>query len=291
MSWFDAITHSFSTVSIGGFSTHDQSMGFFDSTAVCVVAMVFMLIAAMNFGLHFVAFRGVKVLVDRKKISGYGDKDESKTLYLRSKNYLKKLASYPRATTFGRPKFSHYLADSETKVYLVIIAVACALVISTLIYQNTLETNADAILHGAFQVVSIATTTGFTTEKFSAWPVFLPALLIVLSVVGGCAGSTAGGMKVIRMLLLFKQGKREIEKLVHPNAMFTIKLNGKRLDDSVINAVWGFFSLYVFSFTLLALAMVATGVDIITGFSAVTACLNNLGPGLGDWKCSPCSSC
>lgn len=237
MTLFDAITHSFSTVAIGGFSTHDASLGHYDSTAIYVVAMIFMLISAMNFGMHYVAFRSKRV--------------------------------------------SHYLLDSESRVYLITIAVASVLVIATLIYTKTTETISDAVLHGAFQVVSIATTTGFTTTQFSAWPVFLPALLIVLSVVGGCAGSTAGGMKVIRMLLLFKQGKREIEKLVHPNALITIKLNGKRLDDKVINAVWGFFSLYVFSFTVLALAMVGTGVDIITGFSAVSACLNNLGPGLG----------
>ncbi len=237
MSLFDAITHSFSTVAIGGFSTHDASLGHFDNVAVYLVAMVFMLIAAMNFGMHFIAFRSKRV--------------------------------------------SHYLQDSESRVYLMTIGIACVVVVATLIYTKTMDSTSDAVLHGAFQVVSIATTTGFTTAQFSTWPVFLPALLIVLSVVGGCGGSTAGGMKVIRMLLLFKQGKREIEKLVHPNALITIKLNGKRIDDNVISAVWGFFSLYVFSFTLLALAMVGTGVDIITGFSAVTACLNNLGPGLG----------
>lgn len=279
MSLFDAIAHSFSTVSIGGFSTHDKSLGYFESVAVSTVAMVFMLIAAMNFALHFVAFRGVKISLPARK--SVKEKEKEKELKIPKKSLFVRFRTYFASIDYTKPRFTHYFADSETKVYLTIIAVACVVVISTLIYKGTMETRSDAILHGAFQVISIATTTGFTTTQFSVWPVFLPALLIVLSIIGGCAGSTAGGMKVIRILLLFKQGKREIEKLVHPNAVLSIKLNGKRLDDNVINAVWGFFSLYVFSFMLLALAMVGTGVDIITGFSAVTACLNNLGPGLG----------
>jgi trk system potassium uptake protein TrkH len=110
---------------------------------------------------------------------------------------------------------------------------------------------------------------------------FLPALLIMASFVGGCAGSTAGGMKVIRALLLFKQGKREIFRLVHPDALMPIKVGGKPTSDQVLSAVWGFFSLYVLSFAVLSLAISATGVDFLTGFSAVAACLNNLGPGLG----------
>jgi trk system potassium uptake protein TrkH len=107
-------------------------------------------------------------------------------------------------------------------------------------------------------------------------------LLVLLSTAGGCAGSTAGGMKIIRITLLFKQGTREIFKLVHPNALIPIKLGGKPVPDNVINAVWGFLSLYIFSFTILLILMLATGTDLVTAFSAVTANLNNLGPGLGE---------
>jgi trk system potassium uptake protein TrkH len=138
------------------------------------------------------------------------------------------------------------------------------------------------IIQGMVQVVSIVTTTGFTTTDFSVWPTFLPVLLIQLSTAGGCAGSTAGGMKIIRMMLLFKQGAREISRLVHPSALIPIKLGGKPVSDNVANAVWGFLSLYIFSYAVLLILMLATGVDLVTAFSAVTACLNNLGPGLGD---------
>ena len=106
-------------------------------------------------------------------------------------------------------------------------------------------------------------------------------MLILMSAVGGCAGSTAGGMKIIRAILIYKQGRREIDQLIHPNALIPIKLGGKPVPESVIDAVWGFFALYTLSYVILALAMTATGVDLVTAFSAVTACLNNLGPGLG----------
>jgi trk system potassium uptake protein TrkH len=131
-------------------------------------------------------------------------------------------------------------------------------------------------------VISIATTTGFTTNNFSYWPGLLPVLLIISSFVGGCAGSTAGGMKVIRVELLLRQGRREIDRLLHPNAVLPIKLNKRPVSDGVINAVWGFFALYVISFVSLGLLMMMTGSDIVTAFSATAACLNNLGPGLGD---------
>ena len=103
-----------------------------------------------------------------------------------------------------------------------------------------------------------------------------------MSTAGGCAGSTAGGMKTIRLILLFKQGSREISRLVHPNAIIPIKLGGKPVPENVINAAWGFLSLYILSYLVLLIAMMATGEDLVTAFSAVSACLNNLGPGLGD---------
>jgi trk system potassium uptake protein TrkH len=102
------------------------------------------------------------------------------------------------------------------------------------------------------------------------------------SYIGGCAGSTGGGMKVVRFMLLFKQGYREILRLIHPNAIFSIKINGTALPAKIVGAVWGFFAMYVFCFTIMHLFLMSTGLDVITSFSAVTACLNNLGPGLGE---------
>ena len=238
MGWFDAIGHSFSTVAIGGFSTHDDSLGYFDSATIDMVAIVFMLISGVNFALHFVAWRSRSLIA--------------------------------------------YLQDNEVMVFIAGIFLATVLVIAVLSSFETFESSEQLIRQGIFQTVSIATTTGFTTGGYHWWPSFLPIFLILLSFIGGCAGSTAGGIKVIRIVLLYRQWRREIIRLIHPNAMLPLKLGGKPVSDSVSNAVWGFFSLYMLSFAVLGVVMSATGQDWITAFSAVAACLNNLGPGLGE---------
>jgi trk system potassium uptake protein TrkH len=156
------------------------------------------------------------------------------------------------------------------------------LVITALLYFGTYAAAGDSIVNGLFQAVSIATTTGFTTADFSAWPTAIPVLLIFASFIGGCAGSTAGGIKVIRWLLVYKQGVREIVRLVHPSAEIPVKLGNKAVPYRVVDAVWGFFSIYVIVFAAMMLAMMATGLDQVTAFSAVAATLNNLGPGLGE---------
>jgi len=237
MTFFDAIAHAFSTVAIGGFSTHDSSLGFFDSPAVAIIAICFMLISAVNFALHFTVVRG------------------------RS----------PRA----------YLRDPEVRAFVGFVSVVILVTLATLFLWDVYTGTGETLIQGIFQVVSMGTTTGFTTSGFHWWPSFLPVMLIMMSAVGGCAGSTAGGMKVIRLVLLYKQGRREINQLIHPNAIFTVKLGNKPVPDHVINAVWGFFALYILSYVGLSIAMSATGADLVTAFSAVTACLNNLGPGLG----------
>jgi trk system potassium uptake protein TrkH len=238
MSLFDAIGHSFSTLAIGGFSTHDASIAYFNNPLIDGIVMLFMVIAGINFSLHYLAIR--------------------------------------------HRSLRHYIADSEVKAFLLILAVLSVITISLLLIEGTFEETVDAIRLGLFQVISISTTTGFTTSSFSYWPGLLPVLLIIGSFVGGCAGSTAGGMKVIRVELLIRQGRREIDSLLHPNAVLPIKLNKRPVTDNVINAVWGFFALYVISFTSLGLLMMMSGSDIVTAFSATAACLNNLGPGLGE---------
>jgi trk system potassium uptake protein TrkH len=130
--------------------------------------------------------------------------------------------------------------------------------------------------------VSVSTTAGFATTNFSTWPIFLPILLIFSSFIGGCASSTGGGLKVVRVILLFKQGIRELNRLVHPKAIFSIKLGRKALPDRVVEAVWGFFSAYTLVFVIIMICLIGTGMDNITAFTATAACLNNLGPGLGD---------
>lgn len=131
------------------------------------------------------------------------------------------------------------------------------------------------------QAVSISTTAGFATTDFSAWPSFLPILLIFSSFIGGCAGSTGGGLKVIRVFLLFLQGKREIDRLIHPKAVYSVKLGERAMPDKVVEAVWGFFSAYAIVFVVIMIGMIATGMDNLSAFTATAATLNNLGPGLG----------
>jgi len=237
MSLFDAITHSFSTVAIGGFSTHDDSIGYFNSPLIEAICAIFMLISAINFGLHFFAWR--------------------------------------------RQSISHYWQDPEVKFFLSTLSIT-AVVCVTLLSITTNYEPSKAISDSIFMVVSIATTTGFATTDFASWPSVLPFMLLLTAFAGGCAGSTAGGMKIIRVLLIWKQGHREIKRLVHPNAVFSVKLSGKPISEKVLQAVWGFFSVYMMVFVVMLLLLMTTGLDQITAWSAVAATLNNLGPGLGD---------
>ena len=172
--------------------------------------------------------------------------------------------------------------DSEFRAYAKGLITLTIIVVGFLHWNSEYETFSETVSEGLFQVVSIATTTGFTTAEFSAWPGALPVLLIFASFVGGCAGSTGGGMKVMRCLLLYRQGVREIKRLIHPNAEIPVKLGGNPVPARVIESVWGFFAVYVAVFALMMIILLFDGVDQITAFSAIAASLNNLGPGLGD---------
>ena len=238
MSGFDALCHAFSTVAIGGFSTHDASIGYFDSARINTIAIVFMFLAGINFSLHFMAWRG-------------------KTL-------------------------KSYLLDSEFQAYAKLLLAFAVVTVGYLYASGQYDNLHDTFTDGLFQVVSVATTTGFTTTDFSLWPGALPVLLIFSSFVGACAGSTGGGMKVMRCLLLYRQGVREIKRLVHPNAEIPVKLGGNPVPSRVIESVWGFFAVYVVVFAAMMTVMLFDGVDQVTAFSAVAASLNNLGPGLGE---------
>lgn len=237
MSLFDAVGHSFATVAIGGFSTHDASIGYFDSAAIEMIGIVFMLISAVNFSLHFLAWRERSI--------------------------------------------RNYLLDPEFKFFIFLIGLTASSTVIVLWLTETYELPM-ALRQGLFEVVSVATTTGFGVADFSQWPSVLPFTLFLAAFVGGCAGSTGGGMKVMRVLLILKQGIREIKRLVHPNAIIMVKLGGRSVPDRVIEAVWGFFSVYLMLFVVMLIGLLATGLDQVTAWSAVGSALNNLGPGLGD---------
>lgn len=237
MSGFDAICHSFSTVAIGGFSTHDESMGYFDNDIILMICSIFMVISAINFGLHFQAWQRRNTEIYRK--------------------------------------------DSETRFFIAVLLVGIVITCGFLISSHTLE-NADSLIHGIFQAISITTTTGFATQDFSVWPTFLPMMLLMFSFMGGCVGSTGGGIKAMRLMLIYKQGIRELKQLVHPQAIIPLKVGKRRVEATVVSAVWSFFAVYVFIYIVIMLALMATGLDFTTAFSAVAASLNNLGPGLGE---------
>lgn len=238
MSVFDAVGHSFSTVSIGGFSTHDASIGYFQNTGIECIAIIFMIIAGMNFSLHFIAWNNMSL----------------------------------------KP----YRHDAELKAYVSILICVCLIVSACHFIIGDYDDFFTALKDSIFQTVSIATTTGFTTTEYQNWAGFMPLLLLFTSFIGACAGSTGGGIKVVRVLLLFRQGLREIKRLVHPSGIFIIKFENKPVPERVIEAIWGFFAAYILIFIILLLALMATGLDQVTAFSALAACMNNLGPGLGE---------
>ena len=236
MDVFDAVCHAFSTVAIGGFSTHDASLAHFDSVAVETVAMVFMALAGMSFALHFLALSKRNPMV--------------------------------------------YAQDAELRLYLGVLAV-CAVIVIGLLLRAPGESG--VVREGLFQVVSFATTTGFTTTDYSGWPLAATVLMTFAAFAGGCAGSTAGGLKMYRVMLIYRQGLREIRRLIHPNGVFPIKFGQRQVPDRAADAVWGFFATYLILFLAMVFVMlVISDLDFLSAYSAVAANLNNLGPGLGD---------
>jgi len=237
MSPFDAVCHSFSTLALGGFSTHDDSIGYFNSLPIELISGIFTLIAAVNFALYFMALRTGSLRV--------------------------------------------IFRDAEFRFFLAVIGGIVALTCACLYFSNTFSLW-EALHHGFFQSLSIVTSNGHTTANYSGWPFFIPLLLLLGSFFGGCVGSTCGGIKAIRFLLLYKQSVREIRLLIRPTAQIAVKLGNRPIPDRVMQAVWGFYYLYIFCYCVLSLALVGTGLDLVTAFGSAAAGLNNMGVGLGD---------
>jgi len=238
MTLFDAVGHAYSTVAIGGMSTHDAGFSWFDSPTLEMIAIFFMVIAGINFAVHFTAWKSA--------------------------------SSQP------------YFQDPELKVYAGLLVGFVLLTTATLYLSETYPSLSESARFASFQVVSVMTTTGYHTASFSLWPGFIPIMLICIAFIGGCAGSTCGGMKVIRVMLLYRQASREIGRLIHPHAVIPVKFGGRKTSPNVMDAVWGFFFLYVASFVLITIALNGVGVDPVTAYAAAAACITNLGPGLGE---------
>ncbi|MBU0592724.1 MAG: TrkH family potassium uptake protein [Gammaproteobacteria bacterium] len=236
MDWFDAVIHAFSTMGLGGFSSHDASFGYFDSPLIESVTIVFMLIAGINFASHFMVWRS--------------------------------------------KSFAPYRHDPEARLFLGVIL---ASVVGLAVYLQLMGVYPDfltALRFAAFNTVSIATTTGFANTDYNLWPIFAPLWMLFLCSFASSSGSTGGGIKMIRAQILYKQVYREMKKLLHPNGVMPTKLGGMVVPNKIIYAVLAFLFIYVASIVSLTLVMTASGLDVITAFSAIVAMINNTGPGL-----------
>jgi trk system potassium uptake protein TrkH len=238
MDLFDAVGHAFTTVATGGFSTHDASLAHYDSEAIEMIAIVFMLAGGANFAIHFMAWR-------RLSIQPYG-------------------------------------TDPEVRVYGMLFVLATLFVAASLFWAKAYPGAGESLRYAAFQVASILTSTGFGTANFAEWPLHIPLILVILSFTGGCVGSTAGGIKVLRIMLLAKLGVRQLFQLAHPQSVSLVKVGRVPVSDEVIFSVWGFYVLYIVTSLLLTVAMMAAGLDLESAFGAVVATINLLGPGLGE---------
>ena len=235
MSMFDSIAHSFSTIAIGGFSTHDLSIGYYENSFIEAICIFFMLISALNFILHYMSLSSKSLLC--------------------------------------------YLRDSEFITYMLMIL--GVLIVFVLYITTTGNTNI-LVQDILFQIVSFITTSGFTTTEYDSWPAFMITTLILISFIGACAGSTGGGLKVVRVLLLFKLLKKELLKILHPTAEIPIRINQSPVNDDFSGTLYNFFIFYIISYLFLSFLLLLSGLDMTTSFSTVASCINNLGPALGE---------
>jgi trk system potassium uptake protein TrkH len=235
MSLFDALCHTFTTMPTGGFSTQNWSIAHYDSLYFDCVFIFFMLMAGINFSLHYQFFKG------------------------------KPLA---------------FWQDSECRFFLGTVLVL-TIVVTINLYGSVYASVGNALRYGAFQVVSIITTTGFATANYELWPAMSQLIILLCMFIGASAGSTGGGMKCLRIMLCFKYCYRELFSLIHPRAVSPIKIGGKTVPDDVMRSVVGFLALYMGLFALSSVALAGLGVDFTTSFAAIAASIGNIGPGFG----------
>ena len=237
MGWADAFMHMCSTMGLGGFSSYDASFAAFNSPAIEAVAVVFMVLAGVNFALYFMVWKRRSVVT--------------------------------------------LLRDVEARTYLAVLLFAVAAVALVLTWRGTYPTFLESLRHAAFNVVSVATTTGFASVDYALWPAFAPALMLLLCCFATSAGSTGGGIKMIRALLLVKQARREMVRIVHPHAVNPVRIGAVAVDNTVLFSVLAFMLVYGATALFMTLVLLLSGLDLVTAASAVIACINNTGPGLG----------
>jgi trk system potassium uptake protein len=237
MGWADAFMHMCSTMGLGGLAAYDASFGAFNSPAIEAVAIVFMLLAGVNFSLYFLVWRQRSVAV--------------------------------------------LWRDTEARSFLALMLGSVLLIAVYLSANGVYSTFAESLRHAAFNVVSIATTTGFATVDYALWPMFAPVFMLFLCCFATCAGSTGGGIKLVRALLLLKQAKRELKRIVHPRAVVPVTLGGQVVSAQVMQSVLAFMLIYGLVVVTVSMLLLVSGMDLISAASAAIACINNTGPGLG----------
>ncbi len=237
MNWLDAVCHAFSAMGLGGFSTHDASIGYFNSPLIEVVMIVFMLFAVVNFSTHFLVWRSRSLKV--------------------------------------------YLRDSEAVASLGLILASCVGIALFLRWENVYPDFLAALRYASFNVVSIATSSGYASVNYAQWPIFAPLWMMFLTAIAASSGSTGGGIKMVRTLVLVKQAGREFLRLLHPAAINPMKIGGQVVANNIVFAVLGFIFLYFMTVVTLTFVLLISGMDFISAFTAVLASINNCGPGLG----------
>ncbi|WP_027156807.1 TrkH family potassium uptake protein [Methylobacter luteus] len=236
MTWFDAVCHAFSAMSLGGFSTHDSSIGFFNSPAIEMVLTAFQLLAAINFATHFIAIR---------------------------KQTLKP-----------------YAKDMEARSFLILMFVSCIAATTALWYQGTYPDYLTALRHASFNLVTIATSSGYSSQDFNQWPIFVSMLMLFLSCISASSGSTGGGIRMIRTIILVKQSRLELYKFIHPFSIKPLKIGNNIINHNIVASVTGFIFLYFISIVIMVFTLLLSGMDFLSAFTAIIASFNNTGPGL-----------
>jgi trk system potassium uptake protein TrkH len=236
MNWFDSICHAFSAMSLGGFSTHDSNVGFFNSLPIEIVLTTFQLLAAINFATHFIAIR--------------------------------------------RWTLKPYAKDMEARSFLALMLVSSTATAAVLWYEGTYPDYFTAFRHVSFNLVTIATSSGFSTQDFNQWPIFVPMLMLFLSCISASSGSTGGGIRMIRTIILVKQARLELYKFIHPCSVKPLKIGNNIISHNIVASVTGFIFLYFISIVVLVFLLLLSGLDFLSAFTAIIASFNNAGPGL-----------
>ncbi len=237
LSWLDAVCHAFSALSLGGFSTHDASVGFYNSPVVEGILVFFMLVAGINFATHYLVL--------------------------------------------SKRDFGIYLRDSEFKGYFLTLFFTLILLCGLMLWHGFYSDPLLVFRHVLFNLVSLATGCGYASMNYGQWPLYASLTILRLCCVLPCAGSTGGGVKMVRAIILSREAYRQMVTLLHPRAIQPLRVNGMIVPGSIIFAVLGFVFLFVLSALLMTFVLMASGMDVLSAFTAVIACIGNAGPGLG----------